>query len=278
MDASVRSGPTERCAVIIVLQNLPRLIFVCMLWATTAYAESNPAAPVQAPAKLPRWSGIWQSAVWPTDVSGRVPGGENQLRNTLQLSRHPPFNATSEARYAASLQNQAALEATFATFKICTRGFPSMMESPALFQIAVLPEETLLIFENQEVRHVYTDGRQHPPPDDVWPTRWGDSIGHWEGDTLVIDTIARKAGPITHRAPMTILSEQTHFTERLRKVNDDRLEDQLTIEDPLTLARPWQMTLAFNRVKGAGRLLPYDCTENDRNPIIEGKMTISPSH
>jgi len=227
-------------------------------------------------AKLPHWSGVWQSTVWPTDVSGRVPGGETQLKNTLQLSRHPPFNATSEEQYVAGLRNEAALEARLATYKACTRGFPYMMESPALFQIAVLPEETLLIFENQEVRHIYTDGRQHPPADELWPTRWGDSIGHWEGSTLVIDTIARKSGAVTPRAPLTILSDQAHFIERLREVSEDRLEDQFTIEDPLTLAHPWHMTLEYNRVKELDRLLPYDCTENDRNPVIDGKMTIAP--
>jgi len=102
-------------------------------------------------------------------------------------------------------------------FKTCTRGFPAIMEGPQLFQIVVLPEETLLVFENQQVRHIYTDGRRHPSEEDLWPTRLGDSIGRWEGDTLVVDTIALTTSePIAPRAWLSMLSDQAHFTERLR--------------------------------------------------------------
>ena len=61
--------------------------------------------------------------------------------------------------------------------------------SPLMFEILTTPEETAMIFSSREIRHVYTDGRPHTPNEDLWPTPWGDSIGHWEGQTLVIDTI-----------------------------------------------------------------------------------------
>jgi hypothetical protein len=69
------------------------------------------------------------------------------------------------------MKNTAALAQQSATFKICSRGFPALMEAPWQFQVVVLPEETLLVFENQQVRHIYTDGRRHPPQEDLWPTR-----------------------------------------------------------------------------------------------------------
>ena len=47
-----------------------------------------------------------------------------------------------------------------------------------------------MIVAGREIRHIYTDGRPHPSADEIWPTPWGDSIGHWEGETLVVDTIA----------------------------------------------------------------------------------------
>jgi hypothetical protein len=252
-----------------------RTTFLALVCVATAHAAPNSAARVHAFASLPDWTGIWQSAAWPTDVSGRVPGGEAQLRDALQLIRHPPYNAEWEAKFQAGMKNTVALAAQNATLKVCFRGFPAIMEAPWLFQIVVSPEETLLVFENQQVRHIYTDGRRHPPKEDLWPTRLGDSIGHWEGDTLVVDTVARTSEPIAPRAWLSMLSDQAHLTERLRLVNRNKVEDQVTIEDPLALARPWRMALEFTRVSEMNRMIPFDCTENERNPVVDGKMTIT---
>ena len=145
-----------------------------------------------------------------------------------------------------------------------------------MFQVAVLPEETLLIFENGQIRHVYTDGRGHPSNDDLWPTRLGDSVGRWEGDTLRIDTIARRSSePIAPRAWVSMLSDRARFTERLRLVDGNDLEDQFTIEDPIALAAPWRMTLRYARITQMNRMVEFDCSENERNPVVDGKMTIT---
>jgi len=243
--------------------------------ASVAHAGPGSAARVRVFAALPDWSGIWLSAAWPLEVSGRPAGGEAQLRQTLQLIRPPPYNPVWNAKYEAGLKDKAALEAQNATFKACARSFPALMEAPWMFQVVVLPEETLFIFENQQVRHIYTDGREHPPEEELWPTRLGDSVGRWKGDTLVIDTIARKQGPLAPRAWLSLLSDRAHFVEEIRMVDKSQLEDQLTIDDPLALAHPWRIRLTFKRVTEIKRLVDYDCTENDRNPVVDGKLVIS---
>ena len=70
--------------------------------------------------------------------------------------------------------------------------FPGDRFTPGMYQWRVTPEETTFISTVGAVRHIYTDGRPHPPKDELWPTLMGDSIGHWEGDTLVVDTIATR--------------------------------------------------------------------------------------
>jgi len=148
----------------------------------------------------------------------------------------------------------------------CTWEFPLIMENPTdgVFQVFVTPEETLLLFADGEARHIYTD-RPHPRPADLWLSDLGNSVGHWEQDTLVIDTIDRKAGPfirIPHflspdliappegglprrmRAAAAVRplaktqghlpgtrSDQAHFTERLRMAGPDALQDEMTISD-----------------------------------------------
>ncbi|HEY6922208.1 MAG TPA: hypothetical protein VI653_01975 [Steroidobacteraceae bacterium] len=251
---------------------------VCLLSGmASALADPNSADRVRAFAKLPDWSGIWLSVAWPLDATDTVPGGEAQLRQGLQLIREPPYNTEWRRKYVAGMSDTAALAAKSASFKVCSRGFPALMEAAWMFQVVIVPEETLLVFENGQARHVYTDGRPHPASEDSWPTRLGDSIGRWEGDILVVDTIARTpTEPIAPRAWLSMLSEQAHFTERLRLAGRDELIDELTIEDPVALARPWRITLKFQRVAQLNRLTPYDCTENDRNPVVDGKLTIAP--
>lgn len=248
------------------------MLFACLANAT---AEKKSTDRIRAFSNLPDWSGLWVQMVWPLGVSGRVVGGESKLREGLQLIRQPPYNPAWLANYQAGLADTAAIATKNATFSACTRSFPALMESPWVFQVIVLPEETLILFENGQVRHIYTDGRRHPSGDDLWPVRLGDSIGHWESDVLRIDTLARDSTePLAPRAWVSLLSNQAHFTERMRLIDADTLEDQMTIEDPVALVGPWHMTFEYVRQKGANRMLEYNCTENDRNPVVDGKMTI----
>ena len=262
--------PKVRCILVTLLGLLTTM--------ATALAAPNSPNRVRAFARLPDWSGMWVNAVYQqVGASGRLPGGEAQLRATLELIREPPYNAEWAARYAAGMKDTAALAAKSATFKICARSFPSLMEAPWMFQLLVLPEETLILFENGQVRHVYTDGRSHPSRDDLWATPLGDSIGRWEGGTLVVETIARTASePLAPRAWVSMLSEQAQFTERLSRVDADHFQDDLTIDDPVALAHPWRISLKFTRVKELDRMIPTDCVENDRNPVVDGKTIIVP--
>ncbi len=147
-----------------------------------------------------------------------------------------------------------------------------------MFQIIITRAETLLLFPDGEVRQIYSDGRKHPGPDDLWPTLVGDSIGHWAGATLVIDTTARKAGPVS-AIPipgMADLSEHAHFMERVKLIDTDTLQDDMTIEDPERLARPWQLAIRYKRVTDLNRMIVTNCEENDRDGTVNGKQTILP--
>jgi hypothetical protein len=255
-----------------------RLAVLVVACAAAARAAPNSAERVRAFARLPHWAGIWQSTVWwLVDETGRPPGGSAQIRADSQLIRTPPYNHEWAAKYEAGIKGSAALAARNAVFKACMRPFPGLMESPRTFQVVTVPEETLLVFESAQVRHIYTDGRAHPAADDLWETPLGDSVGHWERDVLVIDTIARLSSePVTVLAWMSLLSKEAHFTERFRLLDEDTLENQLTIEDPVALARPWSVTLKYKRLRNMRRMIPYDCDENDRNPVIDGKVGVAP--
>ena len=78
-------------------------------------------------------------------------------------------------------------------------------------------------------------------------------------------------------SPLVKLSDQAKFTERLRLATPDRLENELTIEDPVALERPWHLKLSYRRVTNLDRMIYHNCTENDRNPVVDGRMTITPA-
>jgi len=244
------------------------LVLVATLLATaTVQADQNSRARVRAFAALPDWTGYWEQDYLQLGVSGEPATLDQGYGATKLWFADPPYNAKWEARYRA---RPAPANHTY-----CVWGFPTIMDSPySQFELVVTPEQTLFIpVVLTAIRQIFTDGRSHPAADDLLPSIMGDSIGHWEGDTLVIDTIGRTAGPI---GDLNDLSDQAHFIERLRLLSHDRLQDELTIEDPVALARPWKVTLTYKRMKTMDRLVPIDC-QNDRNPIVNGKFTIAPA-
>jgi hypothetical protein len=72
------------------------------------------------------------------------------------------------------------------------------------------------------------------------------------------------------------LSEQVQITERIRALDKNTLEDQMTIIDPVTLAHPWVLMIKYHHVSNMPHILDRECTENDRNPVVDGKFTIAP--
>ena len=177
-------------------------------------------------------------------------------------------------------------------FKACTFGYPGLMlDTPVMFEILPTPKETAVIFSSREIRHVYTDGRPHTPKDELWATPWGDSIGHWEGQTLVIDTIAVKSpfapseadgvavlafGDVEGAQTVTIMSSQARYVERIRMLDKDHLEDQMTVIDPASFTEPWHLSRNYQRVAHINRMVYEDCEGEERNPVVNGRFTLAP--
>ena len=111
------------------------------------------------------------------------------------------------------------------------------------FQIVQTPEKTLFLTEwDSSNRHIFTDGREHPPG---WPFGWmGHSIGKYEDDTLVVDTVGLNGVPWLDFSG-TPYSDALHIVERYRRTAPDRLEVNLTFNDPATYTRPWTGSYAF---------------------------------
>jgi len=262
-----------------------------LLGPACSHAQQNSAQRVHAFATLPNWTGLWETDAAAALLSGEAARAADRLSPTeaqAELGRRVPLLGGS-APYNPEWQKRSedaikrAKGAPPAPSKHCGGyGFPAVMDSPIpddTFEALVTPEETLILFPHGQARHIYTDGRGHPRPDDLWPTEMGDSIGHWEGHTLIVDTVARKPGPIAPPPnPNTaVLSEKAHFTERIRRLDADTLENRMTIDDPLHFSHPWVVTIVYKRVADLDRMIEWNCTENDRDPIVNGRFVVAPS-
>jgi hypothetical protein len=229
-------------------------------------AASALAATAGAPAKLPDWSGIWMRD-GNTNYDPSVKVGDRQ---------RPPLTPEYEKIYQAKLDAAAAGKPIGDPTAACfPSGMPRVIRNPYPFEWVVTPKVVYSLHEQNiaGTRRIFTDGRGHPKDDDLQVTYNGHSIGHWEGDTLVVDTIGINANSVFDSTGIPH-SDKIHVKERIRKVGD-KMEDQVTVEDPLAFAKPWTITRTYtNHAKEGWEIKEYLCQENNRNVVnAKGETT-----
>lgn len=192
----------------------------------------------------------------------------------------PPYNAEWETLYGSHIEfvRQGRFPDPNTRCGIPT-GFPRIMNLPDVYEFVVRPEEFWIIGENgPNIMRVYTDDRPHPAPDDMWPTYTGDSVGHWEGETLVFDTVSLKGwtdrDAIIDRTGL-VLSDAMHVVTRMRITEDGTMEAQMSIDDRKALTDTWQVTKRYRRLPEGTRMYDYGCAENNRNPVSDSGQTLT---
>jgi hypothetical protein len=262
-------------------QTPARAVLLCASLALLLSCERPaPLDPrVRTFATLPNWDGYWSLATMRPEIYGfdaRMLSSGNEvgqkalesLGQTYPLAgTAAPWNDAGRARFFAVLGSMAGRKAD-------GWGYPMMMGGAAPLQFHISPEETLILNMYREVRHIYTDGRSLVPEADRWVTTWGESIGRWEGDTLVIETVGVRYPPdFFQLAPP--LSENARYMERIRRTGADTMESDVTIEDPETLTGPWHAKVSYIREKQLDRLV-HDVFTNDRSELDGNAFTIEP--
>jgi len=224
------------------------------VFSTVALAQSQ--------AKLPDLTGVW--AVYRGER-----GGDPKLAPTEAgpLALKPEYAKPYEARRAVEAEANKRGEQLANGSALCIPyGVPTMM-SVAIYPVEIIqtPRQVTIISEAfSEVRRAYLD-RPQEKLEDVPPGYYGRSVGRWEGDTLVVDTIGIKTSVAGYRGMPH--SEQMRITERLRLVAPDYLHDEVTIEDPVVLDKPVVYTLAYKRMPGY-EMVEFVC-DNNREYVDE---------
>lgn len=142
-------------------------------------------------------------------------------------------------------------------------GVPRMMYTPYPTQIYQMADRILFIYEGgaHVWRIIWMDGRKHPA--DPNPTFLGDAIGHWEGDTLVVDTVGFNTETWLDAAGHPH-SDQLHVVERYTRPDSNTLRLEATITDPEYYTKPWTVVTTSRWAPGQ-ELMEYICQENNKD-------------
>jgi len=217
-------------------------------------AAQGPGLP-RTPDGKPNLQGIWQvlnTAAWDIqDHSARlgVPAGQGVVEgNEL------PYRPEALLKKRQNFENRATADPDSKGFLL---GVPRSMYMPFPFQIFQTPDYVGMTFEyGSAYRTIYTNGTPHlKGPLNFW---MGDSRGHWEGDTLVVDVVHFTDETWFDRAG-NFHSEGLHLVERFTLADPDHINYEVTIEDPAVFTRPWKMSMPLYRRKERNvQLLEYD--------------------
>jgi hypothetical protein len=151
-------------------------------------------------------------------------------------------------------------------------GMPGIMTQPYPMEFLLTPGKVTIVIEAYtQVRHIYTDGR--PLPQEPDPKFFGTSIGHWEGDTLVAESVGFTNG-LTAGVPP---GDKMRIVERFRLTDPDTMTIETTITDPDVLAAPYTTNSSLRRHRD-WTITEYICEQNNRNSVDDsGKAKIDVS-
>ena len=224
---------------------------------TQADAASGYDGP-RTPEGNPDLSGFWQvlnSAAWdirPHNAQDGIPAGLGVV-----VGGDIPYQPWAAEQQQENYANRLTADPVRQCF---LPGVPRITYMPFPFRILQTPDHVVVTYEfAHAVRIIYTDGSPHPLPNDFW---MGDSRGHWEGDTLVVDT-THFNGRTWLDAAGNFHSDALHVVERYTPTTPYHIDYEVTLEDPNVFTRPWTMRMTLYRRMDEGlQILDYDCVDH----------------
>jgi hypothetical protein len=247
------------------------------LFSSAACAQSAAQpTPVnsQMPVATPDLSGIWMRLRDKGATARGYPGIILDLGQPTELPMTPWAAAIYKVNSAMYHGNDPDTVLSDPVFSCYPPGVPRIYLFGFPMQIVQIPGQVIMLFEYDHfVRRIYTDGRPHDM--NQGPLWMGDSIGKWEGDTLVADTVSFNDKSLIDRVGHPH-SDALHVVERIRRVDQNSLEIGLTVEDPKAFTKPWSTKLIFES-KADWKIMEQICEDNASFIDFNNKATAKPA-
>ena len=176
-------------------------------------------------------------------------GGMWVMNNRISIEKYETIPQPLTPKYQAlkelQIKNRAnGIQVLTADARCIPMGMPRQMDGN--FEVMVRGKSLALLTGGGglQVRNIWLDGRKHTPEDDLFETFSGESIGHWEGDTLVIDTIGIRP---TNEFLYGVEGYKMTVVERVHKTGPDTLQIDTVVTDPVVFKTPWTYTFTYRR-------------------------------
>jgi hypothetical protein len=251
------------------------LMTAAILTATALAAPQSGAAGSvpRMPDGHPDLSGVWwrgsdiggrPAGGGPTGTRGAAPGTPQQPPPPSFASLYQPW-AQQKARTLGDKDDPSlrCIPTSFGTLNV------SLFGVGGVGQIVQTPKSVVLLTETyHSFKIIPTDGRPHR--DDVPPAYRGDSVGHWEGDTLVVDTVNFSDVPwMFAEGRVSFHSDALHIVERYRRVDVNTLEITATVEDPKVLTAPWTVPKQTLTLAPFDQIMELNCSGLETQSLMD---------
>jgi hypothetical protein len=207
----------------------------------------------------PDFTGIWTTTTADTaDISPDLLPGEEVSLTPYGAERYKKVDMANSPSY-----------------RCLPYGPTRAMQATNPFQIVHTPELIAIIFEHIDYRLIYTDGRGHPEDIYDYPEWMGHSVGKWEGDILVVDTIGLREETWLDTNGYEH-SDKLHLIERFQKTGPDTFRWTVTVDDPVFYTKPFTYARTARRMNNT-RVMPARCADNEQSlvdavPGVQGAM------
>lgn len=221
-------------------------------------------------AKLPDFTGVWEVMMGGPPRTGNRGAAPSAPPRARAPRPRPALTPEYAAKAKAEAAKTAAAESESAN--CLPPGLPGIMNQPYPMEFLLTPGQVTIVIEAySQVRHIYTDGRALPADPD--PSFYGTSVGHWEGDTLVAESVGFE--PVPRGLPFPT-SDQMKVVERFHLSDPDTMTIETTIIDPKALTQPFDMGSRTLKRHRSWTIAEYVCEENNRNFVdSQGKAGIN---
>ncbi len=212
--------------------------------------------------QLPDWSGVW---VLTLEGGAKEASEDSFGTDNGRVHLTPKYSDLRAQARAARAQNSLS--------NCLPAGTPGVLQHGFLHEYLFTPGRVTVLFDDGEVRRIYTDGRTHLSPEELHNSYMGDSVGHWEGSTLVVDTVGFPKGSLFQNYGLQA-TKDSRLVERIFLKDHDHIHIDSTLTDPEIFTSPYAYSREYQR--SALPLTEPMCAQNNRDNGVTIDLTPPP--